>query len=87
MKDNRYKAIKSLIETKTIGSLKDIFTIIPISVVREDMKVNYNTIRQRINNTDTLTVKDIRLMAALFEVEPAELFLLALADLKKGKRQ
>ena len=74
MKDQRYKAIKSLIESKNIQRFKDIFTIVPISTVREDMKINYNTLRRRIDNVDLLTVRDIRLMAKLFDVEDILLF-------------
>ncbi|WP_287695534.1 hypothetical protein, partial [Microcystis sp. M61BS1] len=73
-KDQRYKAIKSLIESKNIQRFKDIFTIVPISTVREDMKINYNTLRRRIDNVDLLTVRDIKLMAKLFDVEDVLLF-------------
>jgi len=74
LKDQRYKAIKSLIESKNIQKFKDIFTIVPISTVKEDMKINYNTLRRRIDNVDLLTVRDIRLMAKLFDVEDVLLF-------------
>lgn len=87
MKDQRYKAIKSLIETKSIQSLKDIFTIIPITVVRNDLKVNYNTIRRRIDKPELLTLKDIILLADLFEVESFEVFKLAENDFKKQNRK
>ena len=80
MKDQRYKAIKSLIESRNIQRFKDIFTIIPISTVREDMKINYNTLRRRIDNVDLLTVRDIRLMAKLFDVEDVLLFQLIQSD-------
>ena len=80
MKDQRYRAIKSLIETNGIESLKDVFTIIPVSVVREDMKVNYNTLRRRITEGNTLTVKDIIGLANLFEVTPEAVFKLVLYD-------
>lgn len=92
MKDQRYKAIKSLIESKNIQRFKDIFTIVPISTVREDMKINYNTLRRRIDNVDLLTVRDIRLMAKLFDVEDVLLFQLIQSEYlnlpvqkKKGK--
>lgn len=87
LKDPRYKAIKSLIESKGIQGMKDIFTIVPLSVVKEDMKINYNTLRRRIDNVSTLTAKDIIGMASLFEVDPTELFRLVLHDsTNKGKR-
>jgi hypothetical protein len=82
LKDQRYRAIKSLIETKRIDSLKEVFKIIPLSVVRVDMKANYSTLRKRIYTGDTLTLKDFRLMGDLFEVDPIEVFRLAILDVK-----
>ena len=86
MKDQRYKAIKSMIETKSISGLKDVFSIIPFSTVKEDMKINYNTLRNRVDRGTSLTMKDIIAMAALFEVDPVEVFRLAIADINKSAR-
>lgn len=85
-KDQRYKAIKSLIESKGIQGLKDVFTIMPMSTVREDMKINYNTLRRRVDNGDLLTVRDIKSMAGLFEVDPVEVFRLIINDLNAGQK-
>jgi hypothetical protein len=85
-KDQRYKAIKSLIESKGIQGLKDVFTIMPMSKVREDMKINYNTLRRRVNDGDLLTVKDIKSMAALFEVDPLDVFRLIIHDQNVGQK-
>lgn len=79
-KDQRYKAIKSLLESKSIQRFRDIFTIIPASTVREDMKINYNTLRRRIDNVDLLTVRDIKGMAKLFDVDEVLLFELISMD-------
>jgi hypothetical protein len=87
LKDPRYKAVKSLIESKALTSLKEVFTIIPLSVVKNGMKGNYNTLRSRVNKGDTLTVKDLVKMAALFEVDPTELFKLVLNDFTSKNRQ
>jgi hypothetical protein len=83
LKDKRYRAIKSLIETKGIQELRDVFTITPLSVVKGDMKINYNTLRRRIHRTDLLTLKDILEIAALVEVDPIEIFRLAVTDFNK----
>lgn len=87
MKDQRYKAIKSLIESKSIQSFKDIFTIIPISTVKADMKVNYNTLRRRIDNSELLTVKDVVAMAKLFDVQEVLLFQIILNSQPTVKRK
>lgn len=86
MKDQRYKAVKSLIQTGSIASLKDIFTIVPISVVKNDLKVNYNTIRRKVNESELLTIKDLVSIASLFEVDPIEIFKLSIFDYLKSKK-
>jgi len=83
LKDPRYKAIKSLIEGKSLGGLKDIFTILPYSVVKQDLKINYNTLRGRIINGNLLTMKNIIDLAILFDVDTEEIFRLSLNDIVK----
>lgn len=87
--DQRYKAIKSLINSKSLHLLSDVFTIMPFSIVRQDMKINYNTLRRRVYSGHTLTVKDIVSLASLFEVDPAEILRLAINETNaksKGKK-
>lgn len=86
LKDQRYYAIKSLIETKRIHGLQEIFNIIPLSVVRLDMKTNYSTLRKRIYNGNTLTAKDFILMGGLFEVDPSEILKLAIFDIEESDK-
>lgn len=85
-KDQRYKAIKSLIESKGILGLKDVFTIIPMSAVKQDMKINYNTLRRRVSEGDLLTVRDIKAMASLFEVDPTDVLRLVIYDQNTGQK-
>ena len=85
-KDQRYKAIKSLIVSKGVQGLRDVFTIMPMSTVREDMKINYNTLRRRVNNGELLTVRDIVSMSGLFEVDPLEVFRLVINDINARQK-
>lgn len=85
LKDNRYKAVKSLIETNSFKKLSDVFEIVPLSIVRIEMKMNYNTLQRRVNNTESLTVKDINALASLFEVSPNLILSLAIGSLKSPK--
>jgi hypothetical protein len=82
LKDRRYTAIKSLIETNKIAKFSDIFTILPISVIKEDMQVNYNTLRRKIFNPMLLTLKDITKMAELFKVKTYLLLELIESEIK-----
>jgi hypothetical protein len=86
VKDPRYKAVKSLIETGNIQGFEELFTIIPISTVKDDLKINYNTLRSHISNPALITLKEISLLADVLEVSPLQVFNLALNDLKKNKR-
>jgi len=87
LKDRRYRAIKSLIQSNGIQKFQDIFSIIPISIVKEDMKVNYNTLRRRIDNPQLLTVKDILALSELFEIDSLELMKVIFLDLKEQKQK
>ncbi len=49
------------------------------------MKVNYNTLRRRANNAETLTVRDLQKLAKLIDVDPASLLQLAVKDIAKPK--
>lgn len=86
MKDNRYKAVKSLIESNSLKKLLDIFDIVGISVVRVELKMNYNTLQRRVTNPELLTLKDIKALADLFDVDPTLIFKLALAGTKRIKK-
>lgn len=85
MKDNRYKAVKSLIESNSFKKLIDVFDIIPLSIVRIEMKMNYNTLSRRVNKPESLTVKDINALAVLFDVSADLIFSLAISGIKKNK--
>ena len=46
------------------------------------MKVNYNTLRRKIDNCELLTVKDVKAMAKLFDVQEGSLFQIILSSVK-----
>jgi DNA-binding transcriptional regulator YdaS (Cro superfamily) len=50
--------------------------------VKADMKVNYNTLRRKIDNCELLTVKDVKAMAKLFDVQEGSLFQIILSSVK-----
>ena len=86
LKDNRYKAIKSLILSKGITTLSEAFTIIPLSTVKDDMQVNYSTLRRRVNDSNTLTVRDMTSLAKLFDVPAEEILKLIISDIETKTR-
>jgi len=87
LKDQRYKAVKSMIQTKSLKGLHDVFTIIPMSIAATDMKTNYNTLSRRVTKGGTLTLDNILQLAQLIEVDPDDIFKLAMADMTVNKKR
>ncbi|GAA3945136.1 hypothetical protein GO495_31100 [Chitinophaga oryziterrae] len=85
MKDPRYAAVKSMLETGRITRLKDVFGIIPITVVHKDTAIHYATLHRRIQNPRLLTLDNFIAIAKLIDVKTEVIVSLALADLPKNK--
>jgi hypothetical protein len=87
VKDERYIAVQSLIETDKILSLKDIFIFIPKTILARDLKQNYRTFAGKVENAHRFTIKDITWMAYWIDVPPSKLFELALKDMYEKKKK
>ena len=85
MKDPRYIHVKALIETKSLKGLQEIFSIVPRTVVKADMNINYNTLRKKLTDGRLFTAGDMISMAHLFNVDPVEIFRLTVEDIKNRK--
>ena len=53
-KDRRYNAIKSMVEDGSISTFKEIFEVIPKTLVSKDMGVNYQTFTRKVAELDLL---------------------------------
>lgn len=80
-KDSRYDAVKHLIQTGNITSLKAAFKIIPITVVKTDAGIHYATLHRKIHEPGLLKLDEMIVLADLFGVTPQEFMGLALTDL------
>jgi predicted nucleotidyltransferase len=67
-KDHSYKTVKIVMEAGQIKNFKDIFKIIPKSVVGKDMHTN-NSMQRLINNPGSFTYDEINQMADLIGCE------------------
>lgn len=85
-KDIRYDVVKTLIEAGKINSLKAIFTIIPMTIAKEDAKMHYSTFQRRILNPHLLTTDNYISLALLFDIKPEKLFELALNDIRNKQK-
>lgn len=74
-----------MLETGKITRLKDVFKIIPLTVVHKDTSIHYATLHRRVNNPRLLTLDNFISLAKLIEVKPEIIVSLALADLPKNK--
>jgi hypothetical protein len=90
-KDHRYKTIKIVMDAGQIKSFKDIFKIIPKSVVGKDMHMNNNRMQRLIDYPANFTMEEVNIMASLIGCEYTALRDLAekaagLVDNKNGKK-
>lgn len=68
-KDVRYKTVRIVMAAAEIKTFKDIFKIIPKSIVAKDMHTNNNRMERLINNPDGFTLAEINVLAKLFGCE------------------
>ena len=88
MKDRRYNALKSYIDSGAIKSFTEIFDIIPKSTIVKDSGINYVRLTNKINNPDKFTVKDIVIISKLIGIDSRKFYdLIALAVEKNERRK
>ena len=75
-------AVKVLIEAGYIKNFEHIFDFIPISVVSRDSGSNYVRFIRYIDNPSRFKLKDLFILAKLFEVEEMKLIALVYIQLK-----
>jgi hypothetical protein len=68
-KDHRYTAVKVLIESGHIKIFKQIFDYIPVSVVSNSYGSNYTRFVRLIRNPSQFKLKDLVILASLFDVD------------------
>jgi len=77
-----------MVAVDSISSFKEIFEIIPRTVVCQDMGMNYQTFTRKVALPDTFTLRELIFMSQLFDISAEDLFKRIIADLppkKKGK--
>ena len=73
-KPSYYSIVKSAIEEDTLPSIRDIQDIIPITILTQDMRINYNTLSKRLLDPSQFTMEDIGRLSRLIGIEPSLLF-------------
>lgn len=68
-KDRRYKLVKDQISGGHLKSLRDIFEIIPKTVVLKDMKIHNLRFNELLRDVSLFLVKELFHLAELIEVD------------------
>jgi hypothetical protein len=87
VKDIRYRTTHILIEGGHINTLSEIFYHIPKSIVVTDSGINWNRLSSKIKNPDKFTIKDIRILAKLFDIDIKRMFDLIIAAPEKPSKK
>ena len=69
MKDRRYGAVKKLISTKQLSVFRDIFEIVPKSVVARDLGMNNRRLERLIQRVEDFVLKDLFKFADFLEID------------------
>ena len=86
--DTRYHAAKTYIESGSIKGYKEIFDIIPKSVIVRDSGINYVRLTNKILHPDKFSVKDILTISKLIGIDSRRLYdLIAQAIEKPGRKK
>lgn len=74
VKQNGYKILKLLVQNRQISTFEEIFEIISRTRLARDAKIHYNRLGNKVRNPEKFTVKDIRTLAKLIDIDPLVLF-------------
>lgn len=89
-KDERYKAVKRLIEKGDITEFNEMFTYIPKTVVARDLGAAPARFSEKMNLIEKFTLQDMFSIAKLLEVENIDILRLAdnqYTEQKKNKKK
>jgi hypothetical protein len=85
--DKRYITVRILIEAGHITVFSQIFESIPLSVVALDFGSNYVRFKRLTKNPSRFKLRDIFILAHLFEVSEMTMITLIVSQLLKNKRK
>jgi hypothetical protein len=89
LKDKRFNALKTYIDSGEIKAFSEIFDIVPKGVFVKETGINFVRLANKINNPDKFTVKEILTFSQLINIDSRKLYdLIASAIAKKpvGKK-
>ena len=85
MPDTRYKYVLSVWRAGDLTSLKDIFDMVPRSIVATDIGLNYGRFSQKVLKPELFTFRDLLRLAKYTEIEPKALAEIVLKDVEANR--
>lgn len=86
VKDKRYHAVKALLESGNIKTFDELFDILPKTVIRKDIGLNYYAFSVKINHSEKFVLQDLIRLADLIQCDPRLVIELALTSFEKNRR-
>jgi len=83
VKDRRYNALKSYIDSGEMKYFTELFDIVPRSVIVRDSGINYTRLTNKIRAPEKFTVKDVLLLSQLIGIDSRKLYELIAAGVDK----
>lgn len=74
-KPSPYPDLKAAIQGRNIISFKYVTLVVPVTRLARDMNMNYATLRFRLIEPMTLTMKEMKRLAALLQMDVGDLFM------------
>ncbi|WP_133998151.1 hypothetical protein [Dinghuibacter silviterrae] len=81
--ERQLSSAKSLIEGGQAKHIDELFDILPITDIAQELHLGYKTLKSRIESPDRFTVGDLVQLAKLIKVEYATLSVLAYKSIGK----
>ncbi|MBC9909133.1 hypothetical protein [Chitinophaga varians] len=81
--DPRYKSIGKLIKSGNIKSIVQVFELIPITAIRNDSNIHYETLRKRVLKPETFKLDELVILAELFNISVTDFVAMVLDEIKE----
>lgn len=85
-KDKRYKTVYFLIQAGHIKFFGEIFETIPVSRVAIDFGSNYVRFKRKLKKPSSFKIRDIEILARLFEIDLEIMLKLLLLEIQKNRK-
>jgi hypothetical protein len=85
--DKRYGIIRALLKEGERYRFKDVFDVIPKTIVAKDLGMNYHTFTRKVEDPERFTLKEIIKMAGMFAVGSKNLCDRIFIDIQEKKER